>query len=80
MDKIFYDVKGKECCDEELALSILLKEEILFANTRKFVGIKFVSDSNIGRAECLIETPKGIVESLIEKNLEQISKALEKAE
>ena len=44
------------------------------------VGVKFVSDPNIGRAECLLESPKGIIESLIDKHLEQIGKALEKAE
>ncbi len=42
--------------------------------------IKFVSDSNIGRAECLLESPKGIVESLINEHLNRISKALKKAE
>ena len=41
------------------------------------VGITFVSDSNIGRAECLLESPKGIVKSLIDENLERIGKALE---
>jgi len=41
-------------------------------------GIKFAADSNIGRAECLLESPKGIVESLIDGHLEQIGKALEK--
>ncbi len=40
-------------------------------------GIKFVSDPNIGRAECLLETPKGIIKSLIEEQLERIGKALE---
>jgi flagellar biosynthesis/type III secretory pathway protein FliH len=43
-------------------------------------GIKFISDPNIGRAECLLETPKGIVESLIDEHLERIGKALKKAE
>lgn len=43
-------------------------------------GIKFVADQNIGRAECLLETPKGIVESLIEEHLERIGNALKKAE
>jgi flagellar biosynthesis/type III secretory pathway protein FliH len=42
--------------------------------------IKFVSDSNIGRAECLLESPKGVVESLINEHLERISKALKKTE
>jgi flagellar biosynthesis/type III secretory pathway protein FliH len=39
-------------------------------------GIRFVSDSNIGRAECLLESPKGIVKSLIDENLERIARAL----
>ncbi len=43
-------------------------------------GLKFVADSNIGRAECLLETPKGIIESMIDEHLEQIARALEKAE
>ena len=43
-------------------------------------GVKFVSDPNIGRAECLLESPKGIIESLINEHLERIGKALKKAE
>ncbi|MFA5238939.1 MAG: FliH/SctL family protein [Phycisphaerae bacterium] len=43
-------------------------------------GVKLVADPNIGRAECVLESPKGIVKSLIEEHLEQIAKALEKAE
>jgi len=43
-------------------------------------GIKLIADPNIGRAECVLESPKGIIKSLIEENLEQIGKALEKAE
>lgn len=43
-------------------------------------GIEFVSDPNIGRAECLLESAKGIVKSLIDENLERIDKALKKAE
>ena len=45
-----------------------------------FVGIKFVSDPNIGRAECRLESPKGIIESLIDQHLERIGQALNKAE
>jgi len=48
--------------------------------TGTLAGIKFVSDPNIGRAECLLETPKGIIESLIDEHLERIGKALETAE
>jgi flagellar biosynthesis/type III secretory pathway protein FliH len=40
-------------------------------------GIKFVP--NMGRAECLLETGKGIVKSLIDEHLELIGKALKKA-
>jgi len=43
-------------------------------------GIKLVADPNIGRAECVLESPKGIIKSLIEEHLEQIGKALEKVE
>jgi flagellar biosynthesis/type III secretory pathway protein FliH len=42
-------------------------------------GIKLTADPNIGRAECLLESPKGIIKSLIDDNLERIGKALEKA-
>lgn len=43
-------------------------------------GIKFVSDPSIGRAECLLESPKGIIESLIDQHLERIGEALKRAE
>jgi len=43
-------------------------------------GIKFISDPKIGRAECLLETPKGIIVSLIDEHLERIGKALKTAE
>jgi flagellar biosynthesis/type III secretory pathway protein FliH len=43
-------------------------------------GIKFVADSNIGRAECMLETPKGIVKSFVEQHLEKIREALAKVE
>ena len=43
-------------------------------------GIKLVSDPNIGRAECVLENPEGIIKSLIGENLERIGKALKKAE
>ena len=48
--------------------------------TGTLAGVKFVSDPNIGRAECLLETPKGIIESLIDERLERIGKALKTAE
>jgi len=41
-------------------------------------GVKFVADANIGRAECLLETPRGIIESLIDQHLEQVGNALMK--
>jgi flagellar biosynthesis/type III secretory pathway protein FliH len=44
-----------------------------------FTGIKFVPDPNIGRAECLLESPKGIIESMINEHLEKIGRALTKA-
>jgi flagellar biosynthesis/type III secretory pathway protein FliH len=44
------------------------------------VGVKLVPDPNIGRAECLVESPKGIVKSLIDENLDRVGKALVKEE
>jgi flagellar biosynthesis/type III secretory pathway protein FliH len=42
-------------------------------------GIKLISDPKVGRAECVLESPKGIIKSLIEDSLERIGKALQKA-
>jgi flagellar biosynthesis/type III secretory pathway protein FliH len=42
-------------------------------------GIKLASDPNIGRAECLVKSPKGTVHSFIGEHLEQIGEALKKA-
>ena len=41
------------------------------------VGVTFVSDSSIGRAECVLESRKGIFKSLIDENLERIGQALQ---
>jgi flagellar biosynthesis/type III secretory pathway protein FliH len=42
-------------------------------------GVKFIADPGIGPAQCVVETPKGKVESLIEEHLEQVDRALCKA-
>ena len=44
-----------------------------------FAGVKFAADGKVGCAECVVETPKGIVESVIEGHLEQVSRVLTKA-
>ena len=41
-------------------------------------GVKFVADSNISQAECLLETPKGTIESVIDQHLDEVGKALMK--
>ncbi len=46
--------------------------------TDALAGIKFVSDAGIGPAECMLETGKGVIESLIDEQLEKISKSLAK--
>ena len=43
-----------------------------------FADIKFISDSSVGRAECLLETPKGIIKSFINEHLARIEEALTK--
>ena len=43
-------------------------------------SIKFVPDPDIGRAECVLETPKGIIKSLLDEHLKRIDEALTNAE
>jgi len=47
--------------------------------TEAFADVAFVPDNNIGQAECVLESPKGIIKSLIDEHLEQIERALTKA-
>ena len=42
-------------------------------------GMKLISDPGIGQAECMVKSPKGIVQSFIDEHLEQIGEALKKA-
>jgi len=41
-----------------------------------FDGVKFTPDPQIGRGDCLVKTARGTVESSIDKNLSEISRAL----
>jgi flagellar biosynthesis/type III secretory pathway protein FliH len=43
-----------------------------------FAGIKFIADPGIEPAQCVVDTPKGKIESLINENLEQVERALSK--
>jgi flagellar biosynthesis/type III secretory pathway protein FliH len=45
-----------------------------------FAQLEFVADRSIARADCLVETPKGIIQSFVEQHLKRISEALGKAE
>ncbi|MCX5645668.1 MAG: FliH/SctL family protein [Phycisphaerae bacterium] len=42
--------------------------------------LEFTADGSLGRGECLVQTPKGIVQSFIEEHLERISGALQKVQ
>ncbi len=42
--------------------------------------LELVADWNIGRGECLVETPKGMVRSFVEEHLDRIREAMERAE
>lgn len=46
----------------------------------QFAELELVSDWSVDRANCLIETPKGIVKSFVEEHLARIAEALEKAQ
>ncbi len=48
-------------------------------NDNAFRGILFVSDDGVGNAECVLESPGGIIKSVIDEHLEEITKALVKA-
>jgi len=45
-----------------------------------FAGLEFVADRSIVRADCLVETPKGIIKSFVEQHLERIGEALGRVE
>ena len=42
--------------------------------------LELTADGSLGRGECLVQTPKGIVPSFIEEHLERISGALQKVQ
>lgn len=46
----------------------------------EFAKLQFVPDWSIARANCLIETPKGVVRAFMEEGLERIREALEKSQ
>lgn len=46
----------------------------------QFAELELVADWGIARADCLVETPKGIVKSFVEEHLARIGEALEKAQ
>ena len=51
-------------------------QQIQEQTNKNLAGVKFVSDAGIGPAECVVETPKGKVESLIDEHLEQVTRVL----
>ena len=57
----------------------LAKCQRLQKNDSILASVKLVADPGIGPAECVVETPKGKVESLIDGHLEQVARALNKA-
>lgn len=48
------------------------------ADQPALLGVELTADASIGRAECVVESSKGIIKLLIDEHLEQISKALVK--
>lgn len=44
-----------------------------------FSQVQLVGDPTVNKAECLLETPKGVVKSFIEDHLDKIREALERA-
>ena len=55
-------------------------EQLTKSSEKDFAkGATFVADEGIAPAQCLLETPKGIVESFIDGHLDKISEVLKKA-
>lgn len=46
----------------------------------QFAEVDLVADWSVARADCLVETPKGIVKSFVEEHLARIGEALERAQ
>jgi flagellar biosynthesis/type III secretory pathway protein FliH len=46
----------------------------------QFAEVEFVADWGIAPADCLIETPKGVVRSFVAEHLDHIGEALERAQ
>jgi flagellar biosynthesis/type III secretory pathway protein FliH len=44
-----------------------------------FAHVELMANPSLGRAECMLETPKGMIKSFINEQLETIAQALEKA-
>ncbi len=42
--------------------------------------LQFVADPDVGRADCVLESPKGIIQSMIDEHLHRIGEALKKTE
>ena len=49
------------------------------AGDESLAGVKLTADAAVGRAECVVESSKGMIKLMIEDHLDQISKALTKA-
>ncbi len=54
-------------------------QKILEDSQNSFEAIQFLPHEKLSRAECIVETPKGVVESFVHQQLETIEKALMKA-
>ncbi len=46
----------------------------------QFAELDLIADWSVAQADCLVETPKGIVKSFVEEHLARIGEALEKAQ
>lgn len=46
----------------------------------QFADLNFVADWSVARADCLVETPKGVVKSFVADHLARVADALERAQ
>jgi flagellar biosynthesis/type III secretory pathway protein FliH len=87
VEAIIKEAIGDNLIEGELSVHLNPEDLALLESARRESGqdgqpenVKLVADASVGRAECMVKTPKGTIESRIDQKLDQISGALKKAQ
>lgn len=87
IEQVIEEAIGSIPADGDIAVHLNPEDLAMLQSARRESGqdgqsgnVRFVADPSVGRAECIVETSKGLIESRINEKLEQISGALRKAQ